>query len=137
VPRAGYIPLPGLNPITGREEEFFVSISHMEHMLSFGPAHRYFELKCVAEVMEKPRRIYQGLKRDGKKDALCYVGRPRRHGEDWEAPAPADMVFVVFITATHVIFEWRWEKADNVNESLPDNHAIRFEREIWKQSPTS
>ena len=86
----------------------------------------------MAEVLKSPLVIFQGLKREGKETAFCYVGKPQRHGEDWSGPGPNGMVFMVCVTVDGVVFEWRWEKENKVDGNRPKDIKQRFENEIWK-----
>lgn len=87
--RLGYYPIAGLNPVNRREEEFFISVAQVSHLETSGPECRFYELRSVESVLRAPVRIYKGLKRDGKGEALCYVGRPRRYGDGWESEGSA------------------------------------------------
>jgi len=114
-----------------------VSISYIDHLLHNGPDVRFYELQSVAEVLQRPLVVFRGLKRDGKQNALCYVGKPNRYGENWSAPGHPDMVFMVGVTENWVVFEWGWEKMDAQNDGScthPVDAHRRFTKMIWKQS---
>ena len=111
-----------------------MAIRQIEHLLDAGPKSRFYELFSVAETLANPSVVFQGLERDGKEDALCYVGLPRQYGDGWEAPPRPGSVFLVCMTSDRVIFEWGWEKADELDNSYPTDRKRRFTTEIWKDS---
>ena len=112
----------------------FVSNKQIDHLLHYGPDHRYYELLSVAEVVKNPMRIFQDLMREGQRGAFCYVGQPQKYGDGWEAPGPPEMLFVVGVTSDWVAFEWRWETADSISEFCPTGHKTRFGKTLWKHS---
>ena len=135
--KPGYRSLNGIGPLGSGEQEFFVSNKQIDHLNRYGPESRYFELQSVADVLSSPRVIFKGLRRQGKEDAICYVGTPRRYGDGWTSPGHPGMVFLVCMTVEWILFEWGWEKADPNNSNYPTNVTLRFEKEIWKQSENS
>ena len=134
MPRAGYYSLAGIALPTGGEAEYFVSIAYVDHLRQYGPDARLWELGSVEQTIREPAMVFQGLRRDGKRDALCFVGKPKRFGQDWTAPGPPGMVFLIFLTADRVIYEWRWEKEDSSDPGYPGDYKRRFEKRIWPQS---
>jgi hypothetical protein len=119
----------GFCPDNG-EREFFLSGRHLEHLLKNGPAHVFFALQSVLEVIRQPDVIYKDLKRNGLEEGLCYVGKPKQYGDGWSAPPAKGMVFLV--CSNHdVIFEWRWEMADIKDSGKPQDEKRRFGKVIW------
>jgi hypothetical protein len=136
VPRRGYQSIGGIDPLTNNAKEFYIADSKIEHLLKYGPTSRYYGILSAGQVLKNPKIVFKGLKRDGKENALCYVGKPSRFGENWHAPGPSGMVFLVCITDHDVVFEWRWEKEDKAAPNMPEDCARRFETTIWTSSNT-
>lgn len=133
----GYRSITGFNPSTLNPQEFLVSIKQIDHLWKHGPESRFYELQSVAEVLAKPIAIFRGLNRVGKESALCYTGNPSRYGENWQGPGHPDMVFMVGVTESWVVFEWGWERIDQQDKRCPmcpDDAKRRFKELIWKQS---
>ncbi len=135
--RKGYLTLSSPDPISGLEREFFLSQSTADHLLRCGPSSKYFAIQSAVMVIENPLMIFKGLERDGKEDALCFVGKPDRFGDGWKAPASPGWIFLVFVTGDGVIFEWRWEKSVSESDSNPSDCNARFGELIWKHSSSS
>lgn len=119
MPRKGYESLNALDPNSQKTREAFIAKIQIEHLLKWGPATRYYEILSVAEVLEQPTSVHKGLNREGKENALCYVGKPHRFGDGWNSPGFPGMVFLVFVTDDDVIFEWRWEAEDSQRAGYP------------------
>ena len=125
--------MTGLDPAGMGEREFRVESKRVDHLMRNGPPHVYYALKSAEEVLASPTVIYEGLRREGFEKGLCYCGKPRRYlNEGIEAPAPPGKVFTVYINERDVVFEWRWDKADEFDPSVPNSIKTRFERIKWK-----
>jgi len=136
--RKGYYPIKALAATGTGETTCFISARTVQAIeKDAGRKAQYYGLLSAAEVLSSPTYIYQGLKRTGYEDALCYVGRPARHGDGWSGPAIPGFVFVVFVTKRQVVFEWRWEKADTDDESKPEAVTARFTTLKWKHSSST
>ncbi len=90
--------------------------------------------EIVPLVLQTPAAIFRGLRRDVDEPstgvgALCYSGVPpfayARSGER-RAPWP-DQVFLVFVSADRVVYNWYWDTADPTEPSLPVDHETRFQ----------
>jgi hypothetical protein len=129
----GYCYLDGKNPDGDGDVTFRIAKKQVDHFREHGPAHMYHALKSVQEVLKAPSVIFEGLKRPDKENGLCYCGTPRRYlNEDIEAPPPPGKVFTVYIDKNRVIFEWRWDKADEFQPNFPKDPKHRFDKLKWK-----
>ena len=66
-------------------------------------------------------------------DWLCYVGTPDRsyRGKDGRHDAPwPDEVFLVFVNADRVVYNWYWAKCDPDDRKLPIDYGTRFGRRV-------
>jgi hypothetical protein len=91
----------------------------------------------VPAVLEQPTAIFEGLRRDEDEDPRgvgwrCYCGIPHhsyRPDGSQGRPYPGQ-VYLVFINDERVAYNWRWEKADPQDPSLPMNYQNRFQRRL-------
>jgi hypothetical protein len=82
----------------------------------------------VPEVLRIPSCIFQGVREEGEKDWLCYCGVPshayKKNGdrvEAWEGE-----VYLVFVSADRVVYNFRWEACDSEKQCFPKDYAKRF-----------
>jgi len=94
----GYETLEGLAPSGTGSAQFLIAKQHIEHFKVDGPEFKYWELLSASETLKEPLIIAEGLKRDGFEGALCYIAKPRKYGDGWNAPPPPRMVFLVCMT---------------------------------------
>lgn len=130
----GFLCIAGIDPSGSGECQFKISKKHADHFLDNGPVYKYYEIQSAVEVLKAPNLIFKGLKRDGHGESFCYVGRPRKYGEDWVGPPPIGMVFLVCLTEQLTFFEWRWDKEDGEKAGFPLGSETRFEKLVWKRS---
>ena len=80
-----------------------------------------------------PTAIFRGVREEGERNWLCYVSRPA-HAYDYRTGdsriAWPGQVFLVFVTDDRIIYNWRWEKADAEDPSVPEGYASRFEERV-------
>lgn len=87
----------------------------------------------VPMILQKPTAIFEGLRRDEDEDRWgygwrCYCGVPEqsfRSDGTSGRPYPGQ-VYLVFVNDEKVAYNWRWEKADPDNPTLPMDHEKRF-----------
>ena len=132
--RTGYFPMEALDVSGGGKTTCFISAKLVLKMEDRGRTWQYYGLISASEVLANPSRIYQGLQRKGYENGLCYVGRPRRYGKDWDGPALPKKVFIACVTECQVLFEWGWEDADENDFESPENASTRFTTLKWKRS---
>jgi hypothetical protein len=88
-------------------------------------------------VLQKPNAIFEGLRHDDDEDRRnvgwrCFCGLPENsyRTDGTQAAAYPNQVFLVFVNEDRVAYNWRWEKADPEDPSLPINHEKRFKRRL-------
>ncbi len=136
--RRGYFSLEAIDGTGKSKTTYFVPAKLIEDIQNnAGRKAQYYALLSAAQVLLKPTHIYQGLNRRHYENALCYIGCPERHGENWSGPAPPGMIFLVCVTENGVVFEWGWEKADESDNELPENATTRFRNRKWKNSSST
>jgi len=77
-----------------------------------------------------PTAIFRGIREEGEPDWFCYCAVPSkrydyRTGES--RLTQRGRVFVVYVDADRIIYNWRWEPADASNGDLPQNYTQRFD----------
>ena len=132
---AGRITLHAVDPKTGQPAE--VLISH-HRMYTVGRRSLGHAKECaflVPHTLQHPTAVFEGLRKDEDEDQRtpgwhCYCSKPPySFSEDGEERPPYDkQVFLVFVNQDKVAYNWRWAKADELDDSLPENHEERFTR---------
>lgn len=130
---AGYLSAPGLSPDGKGVTTFYIAEKQIEHFKFRGASEKFYEVLSVGEVLKNPTAIFENLKRDGYEKGLCYIGRPRQYGDEWEGPTPKGMVFAVYATSDFKVFEWGWERADSKDPDVPKDTHSRYGPKIWKR----
>lgn len=115
--------------------EFKISTQRILHFRAHGPDHVYFNLKNLPNALQFPLAVFQGLDREGHEKSVCYVAKPRSRFVDENTSLTVDSssVFVVFITSTLEVFDWRFEKADERDDKFPVGYAQRFGSLVWRK----
>lgn len=135
--RAGFYPIEALDASGTGRTTYFVAAKLVSDIEKAGRNWHYYGMLSACEVLADPICIYEGLNRKGYENAVCYVGCPKRYGEDWSGPPLPDHVFVVCISEHQVMFEWGWEKADDTDKTKPENANSRFRKLKWKRSSST
>ena len=131
------IMLDAVNPIDGKTCQVQINFERMQAVgrRSFGHAKECGYL--VPMILQNPTAVFEGLLRDEDDDRRepgwrCYCGIPdvsyRLDGS--EAPPYPGQVFLVFVNCENVGYNWRWEKSDRDDASLPDGYAHRFRKRL-------
>jgi len=129
--------LDAINPADGKLFKVQISFERMHAVArrSLGQAKECGYI--VPAVLQKPTAIFEGLRSDEDEDRRgvgwrCYCGLPaiayRTDGSE-RPPSPAQ-VFLVFVNAESIAYNWRWEQADADDPSLPISHLERFKRRL-------
>ncbi len=91
----------------------------------------------VPYVLEAPTAIFEGLREEMDEDHSahgwrCYCGVPKcSYGaEGEERPPRRGQVFLVFVNDKGIAYNWRWEKADDMDDKLPIDYRIRFKEKV-------
>lgn len=96
------------------------------------------------ETLRSPDAIFEGLRFDddeprncNSRGWLCYAKHPaRRYKDDGSAFATQEnRVFLVFVNADRVVYNWTWSEADKCalvrRECLPADYENRFEKRVY------
>jgi hypothetical protein len=126
------LPVLGMSPDGSGEESFYVSRRMLEKLESNGPTWKYEDAAFVEEIMASPAAIFEGLKREGYEEGLCYTGSP---ASDWTVPdrepvPRVGMVFAIYISG-RVILDWDWRKEDDELDGHPEGWRGDFTRKLW------
>ena len=82
----------------------------------------------LIEALRNPNAIFGGLRLDDDPAWFCYAYRPVKLSSD----RPENRVFLVFINADMVAYNWDWAEADSRalsrGEYLPDDYKSRFRK---------
>src|SRR5262245_14537605 len=128
------------HPVNGGECEFRISADLIMRKNKYGPDDVFYNLRNVPFAVNHPQAIFKGLDRDGHENSYCYAACPCRRfvSDNNSLPVEDGFVFLVFVTADFDIFDWRFEKTDDIDKQLPRNYKHRFGELIWqaKHSPT-
>lgn len=135
--KKGFLTVLGFDPAGSVPCEFKVALKQVQHLQTLGPTHKFYELISACEVLKSPLAVFEGLQRDGQEKGLCYIGKPRCHGDGVQYPPHPNMVFLVCVTGEKTIFEWGWEREDSARPGLPVNSKQRFGKIKWKHSSTT
>jgi hypothetical protein len=124
-----------MSPNGDGEESFYVSKRMLAKLEKRGPTWKYEDAAFIDEVLPSPAAVFEGLKREGFEDCLCYSGVPER---DWSGPEPdhvprVGMVFVIYI-ASRMIIDWDWRKEDDERAGHPEDWQQDFTRRLWPKS---
>lgn len=135
--RRAYLQLEALDPVS--REMGFVQVS-FDRMQAVGRRSMGQAKECgfiVPMILQDPAAVFEGLREDDDEDPRgvgwrCYCGVPDRayHPEGNERPPYPGQVYLVFVNDEGVAYNWRWEKADPDDSTLPQNHAHRFQNRL-------
>ncbi len=91
----------------------------------------------VPMILQKPTSVFEGLRLDEDEDQRgvgwrCYCGIPNNaYNSDGSSRATyTNQVYLVFVNDANVAYNWRWERADSDDPSLPENHVQRFKKRL-------
>lgn len=92
----------------------------------------YENLTCAKDVLENPRRIFEGT-REHQTGGWCFVGGPGEWHirQDVIVPFPRNLVFAVYLNPSMVVYDWRAEKQDPDDPLSPLGFGERYRRRIW------
>jgi hypothetical protein len=121
------------DPSGERTRDLWIEQSFVEALTRSGLEARVQRLRLVPEVVRDPCLVFEGLERPSQEAGFCYAGRPSRDfpKRGIDLPAPHKKVFLVFVTASGKIFDWRWEDCDPEEPDYPEDWKNRFGRLLW------
>jgi len=136
--RRQYLTLIALEPRDGTlSAEVLVSYDPTQAVARRSLGHARECGLIVPAVLQKPAAIFEGLRSDEDEDPRgygwrCYCGLPEKsyRADGAAAPPYRGQVYLVFIDDEGVAYNWRWERADHDNPTVPLNHATRFKQRL-------
>lgn len=136
--RREFVKLPALNPADGKFSDV-VQISHdrMQTVARRSLGHAKECALIVPMILRQPTSIFEGLRRDEDEDRRgfgwrCYCGIPEKAYNVDGTPRTAypGQVYLVFVNDEWVAYNWRWEKSDPEDFTLPQNYMTRFKQRL-------
>lgn len=135
--RRDYLSVKAINPDDGKETEVLISYDRMQAVGRRSMGHAKECGFTVPEILQKPRAIFEGLRRDEDEPPRgvgwrCYCGVPSQsfRQDGTAGRAYPNQVYLVFVNDEGVAYNWRWEKADADDLSVPQNHETRFKKRL-------
>jgi len=134
--RAG-LSLRAVEPHSDASCEVHLSFDRMQAVAKRSLGHAKECAFIVPHILQNPTAVFEGLRRDEDEDSRgvgwrCYCGIPERsYASDGTAGRPyPNQIYLVFVNDERVAYNWRWEKADADDSSLPQAHALRFKQRL-------
>lgn len=136
--RRKYITLQAVEPKDGTLTcEVLISFDRMQTVGKRSMGHAKECAYIVPMILQQPSAIFEGLRRDEDEDRWgygwrCYCGVPDRayNADGSQRSAYPGQIYVVFVNDEKVAYNWRWEKADPDNPTLPVDHDERFKQRL-------
>lgn len=129
--------IDAINPGDGKPLKVQISYDRLQVVIRRSAGHARDAAVLVAYILQKPRAIFEGITREEDEDRRgigwrCYCGiPPHSHRPDGtEAPPYRGQVYLVFVNADGIAYNWRWDKAEPDSPDLPINHGVRFKRRL-------
>ena len=133
----GRVTLRAVEPGTGQQTEVLISHRRMHAVARRGLGHAKECGFLVPHTLQNPTAIFEGIRKDDDEDQRvpgwhCYCSKPPySFNEDGEQKSPyAKQVFLVFVNQDKVAYNWRWAKADELDDALPEDYEERFARRV-------
>jgi hypothetical protein len=117
--RPGYESLRGFDPDDpgGPGKEYFFGLRDLDAAWKFA-RWKVQNLRTAARVLASPEVVYYGTRVDWGEEGLCFCGRPELHydADGRRLPFPEGCLYCVFVGPRDVVYEWRIERAERVEE---------------------
>ncbi|MBC7853846.1 MAG: hypothetical protein IAF94_10450 [Pirellulaceae bacterium] len=130
--RRGFHVFPAIDPHDGKGWQIRFDLEELRRR-KITSAGRLQEIAQVAtEILLFPTCIFQGLRGEREASWLCYAGVPSQAFTNAGASIPTwpGQVYLVYVNAERVAYDYRWERADSTDRDRPENWKIRFDR-LW------
>jgi hypothetical protein len=130
--RRGYRPVTALDPNASGVVQYLVSEEKMTVVCGRGMGAAKDIAYSLREVLIDPTAIFRGVREEGEKNWLCYVGIPKHSYANDGATRPPRQgrVFLVYVNDEGVVYHWRWDQCCAEDSRLPDNHQNRFDERV-------
>ena len=124
-----------VNPIDGQHVPVMIKHAKMQETKKRGMGAIREMAQLVPDTLIRPTAIFEGIRSDGDESrdgdgARCYCGTPEVAFTPDGSPRKPRLgrVFLVFVTADGVAYNWRWDLCDSDDPKLPVDHATRFHK---------
>lgn len=125
----------GLDPAGKPGAPFFIDTIALETVERDGPEWKFEDARFIEEAIQEPDAIFQGLRRVGQQEGLCYSVRPTRDPdiENDTGPPCYGQVFLVYVRVGmgYVVFDWAWREEDENSPGHPAGWQGDFTRRLW------
>lgn len=130
--RRGYEPVPAIDPTDGRLMEALISHARMDAVAKRGMGHAKDLAYSEREVLMAPTAIFRGVRDEGERDWLCYVGIPKHSyaADGTTRPPRQGRVYLVFVTDGGIAYHGRWDSCDPEDANLPIDYQNRFQERV-------
>ena len=130
--RRGLHPVPALRLDGTGVTEYYITDERIKLVALRGMGHAKDLAYSVREVLADPTGIFRGMREEGERSWLCYVGKPRHSytTDGNTCPPRKGRVLLVYVNDEGTVYNWRWETATDDDEGLPENHETRFDERL-------
>ena len=135
--RRAFLKLAAINPVDRTMGEVQVSFDRMQAVGRRSMGHAKECGLIVPTILQAPTAVFEGLCLDEDEDARgagwrCYCGTPQHayHSDGTPRSPYPGQVYLVFVNDEHVAYNWRWEKADPDDPTVPEAYEARFKKRL-------
>lgn len=126
----------GLDPSGNPGASFFIDRTELDIIQQDGPEWKLEDARFIAEAVQEPDAIFEGLLRPRQENSLCYSVRVTHDPNEPESQALPryGYVFLVFArlgVGGFVVFDWEWREEDADHPGHPTGWPDDFERRSW------
>lgn len=132
---AGRVCIAAVDPVSGKTIEVEISHRRMHTVAIRSLGHAAECAFLVPYTLQHPGAIFEGIRLEEDEDRrnagwYCYCSVPECSYNEDGVPQSAypGQVFLVFVNARRVAYNWRWAKADADSPQWPVDYATRFTR---------
>jgi len=128
-----------IDPVTGQLMVVIYSHAKLLNCLRGNAGQIQEAAHLVPMVLRKPQAVFRGLRRDADEPVknneegwLCYSGIPTHAYNEDGTPRrlwPKE-VFLVFVSADKVVYNWYWYESDPGDPDLPKGYKERFRERL-------
>lgn len=124
------------NPSNNQDLEIRFEHGYLDYLYKYQPV-RFQNIRTAVNVLNRPKRIFIGIKRAVSQDGLCFVGKPDRWyvRENVIVDFPKDeLVYTVYLNDRNSVYDFRAEEIDVEDEDSPEDWKNRFGGVLWKKT---
>jgi len=135
--RRDLLSVKAIDPETGANFDVLVSYERLHWVKKRGLGAIKEAAFNVPYVLQHPNGVFEGLCLEQDEDKRgygwrCYCAVPPHDYEEngGEKPPRLNKIFLVFVNADKIAYNWRWEKVDPQNDRFPIDFQTRFRKQI-------